>query len=233
MRQLKKGSLGGALMTLGFLASSSIGGFYQEHEKDFDGEEEDGPNELYQRWAQWTMPRVYPSGKPIAPDVIYKEWDKYLAKHPQPSVLSKSTTWQYAGPITNPSNGGGSGRINCIAFHPHNLNIMWAGTPAGGLWKTLDGGNSWTVLTDNLPNIGVASIAIDPNNPDTMYLATGDGYGYSYTNGLFWGGAYSNGLMKSTDGGKTFIKTSLDWQQTQSRQIFRVVMIMAIHGLQY
>ena len=46
-----------------------------------------------------------------------------------------------------------------------------------GLWKTVDGGNTWSTNTDNLPVIGVSGIVIHPTNNQIMYLATGDGDG--------------------------------------------------------
>lgn len=62
-----------------------------------------------------------------------------------------------------------------MGFHPTNSNTFWVGTPAGGLWKTTNGGNTWTTNTDNLPVLGVSDIAINPDNPSIMYIATGDG----------------------------------------------------------
>ena len=45
----------------------------------------------------------------------------------------------------------GVGRVNVVEFHPTNPDIMFVGTPAGGLWKTIDGGLNWNPLTDHLP----------------------------------------------------------------------------------
>ena len=54
-----------------------------------------------------------------------------------------------------------------------------------------DDGQSWQTFTDELTNIGVSDLAIDPVHPDTMYLATGDRDAAD---------TYSFGLLKSTDG---------------------------------
>ncbi len=191
--------------------------------KDGDeGEDEDGPDELFLRWSNFMLPRMYPTGVEPDPDATQKAWHQYQASHPTNSAMSKTTTWTYAGPFKAPNLGGGTGRINVLLSNPKNPSIMWAGTPDGGLWKSTDGGSSWVNLTDTIPNIGVADIALDPHNPDTLYMATGDGYGYAYNNGIFWGGSYSNGVMKSTDGGATFKTTGLNWTTTQARQVFRV-----------
>ncbi|MBN1339155.1 MAG: right-handed parallel beta-helix repeat-containing protein, partial [Bacteroidales bacterium] len=77
--------------------------------------------------------------------------------------------------------------------------------PAGGLWKSTTGGNNWTVCgTDDLPTIGIASIAIDPSNPDIIYIGTGDRDGWS-TPGM--------GVYKSTDGGISWshMNNGLGW----------------------
>ena len=66
------------------------------------------------------------------------------------------------------------GRINCVTPHPNNSNIIFAGAPSGGIWKSIDGGLTYIPLSDNLPQIGVSSIAVDYNNPNIIYIATGD-----------------------------------------------------------
>ena len=54
---------------------------------------------------------------------------------------------------------------------------MYAAAVAGGVWKSTNGGASWTPLTDlAIPNIAVNSLAIDPKNPNVLYAGTGEGY---------------------------------------------------------
>ncbi|MGB0428878.1 MAG: T9SS type A sorting domain-containing protein [Bacteroidia bacterium] len=113
---------------------------------------------------------------------------------------STSGNWLELGPFTAKDIYRGVGRINCLAFHPTDSNIMWAGAPYGGVWKTIDYGNTWTCLTDNLPSFGVSAIAVDPNNTDILYVGTGDGE---------TGRNPGFGVWKSTDGGIT-------WQQKNS-----------------
>src|SRR6185437_1145530 len=100
--------------------------FYAEPDnKPADGEE-DGQIELYKRWEAFTLPRVYPSGNPVAPDIIYKEWAKYQASRGMSKRSYPMRPWYYIGPKKAPV-GGGTGRINCIVFKPGNPKIMWAG----------------------------------------------------------------------------------------------------------
>lgn len=54
------------------------------------------------------------------------------------------------------------------------------------LWKTTDAGQSWTDLTNNLPDAPADSIAIDPDNPDVLYLGTDVGAFVSLNNGATW-----------------------------------------------
>jgi photosystem II stability/assembly factor-like uncharacterized protein len=200
--------------------------YYSSPDYDFDSirSEEDGPDELFKRWENFTLGRINPDGSSFAPNIVYKEWTKYLASRPMYKKQNKNGDWTYTGPVVAPGNAGGTGRVNCIAFTPGNPNIMWAGTPSGGLWKSTDFGLTWTTNTDNIPNLGVTDIAINPRHPDTMFIATGDGYGYSIPNGMYFGGYYSNGIMRSINGGETWDTTTLNWDRAKARQIFHIVL---------
>ena len=107
--------------------------------------------------------------------------------------------WNEIGPTKIPGNRtsqpNGMGRVNAIAFHPTDDDIIYLGAPAGGLWKSIDKGKNWTSNTDTLPTLGVSSIAIHPTNPDIIYIGTGDRDASD---------AYSRGVMKSTDGGNAW-----------------------------
>ena len=112
------------------------------------------------------------------PNALFIEWQKEKEKYSN-AKSSTAGNWVSKGPINTPiilSNNKkrGNGRVNCIAFDPIDEDIIWIGSPAGGLWKSIDGGSNWTTNTDNLPVIGVSHIAIDPINNQTMYIVTGD-----------------------------------------------------------
>lgn len=81
-----------------------------------------------------------------------------------------------------------------------NRSVIFLGTADGGLWKTTDGGQNWTPLTDFQPSLSVGSVDVLPgsdltNYSDaTIYLATGEGnFSVSDKDGV--------GVLKSTDGG--------------------------------
>ncbi|NVK27045.1 MAG: PKD domain-containing protein [Flavobacteriia bacterium] len=157
----------------------------------------------FKRWEAFMEPRVYPTGERPNPTILYDEAMKVGGAN------SSLGNWSHIGPYDgNALNG--IGRVNCIAFHPDNNDIMFVGAPAGGIWKTTDGGLSWSTNTDLLPNLGVSDIAIDPHHPDTMYAATGDRDAAD---------TYSIGLLKSTDGGATWQTTGLSYSLNQSRRI--------------
>ena len=68
-----------------------------------------------------------------------------------------------------------SGRVTVIAVHPTNENIVYVGTAQGGLYRSLNGGTSWTPLMDNSLSLVIGSIAIDPLDPTTLVVGTGEG----------------------------------------------------------
>jgi photosystem II stability/assembly factor-like uncharacterized protein len=88
-----------------------------------------------------------------------------------------------------------SGRVGAWAIDPTNPNRMYLGGANGGIWKSTDGGVNWVPLTDNWTFLTVSSIAIDPSDPQTIYVGTGDFHGSRNQ---------QMGIMKSTDGGNTW-----------------------------
>ena len=148
----------------------------------------------YAREMDFILERSSESGE-FKADALFKEWEKIQESNAY-SKTSTQSNWISKGPINTPiilSNGKkrGNGRVNCIAFDPVDPDIIWIGSPAGGLWKSVDGGSNWTTNTDNLPVIGISSIAIDPINTQNMLIVTGDADGTD---------TYSIGILKSTDG---------------------------------
>ena len=112
----------------------------------------------------------------------FQEWqnEQILLKPLGQSALVASATWTAVGPMGAISGNAGaqllkSGRLNFITIHPTQYSRLWVGAPAGGLWSSSNGGQSWTTNTDFLPVTGCSDLAVDPTNTLVMYLATGDG----------------------------------------------------------
>jgi hypothetical protein len=66
-----------------------------------------------------------------------------------------------------PNNVGG--RTRALLIHPTNPSVMSAAGVSGGVWKTVNGGQSWAPLADLMANIAVNSLAMDPRNPEVSY----------------------------------------------------------------
>src|SRR6266536_508942 len=66
------------------------------------------------------------------------------------------------------------GRVDDIAGTEKDPMLLYAGFATGGLWKSIDGGNHWKSMFDNMANESVGAIAIAPSNPDIVYVGTGE-----------------------------------------------------------
>ncbi|MBI3240820.1 MAG: hypothetical protein HYZ49_00800 [Chloroflexi bacterium] len=100
-------------------------------------------------------------------------------------------SWTWIGP------GNIGGRIRAIVIHPTTPNTMWIGSVSGGIWKTTDGGVSWSIQDDFMANMAVSALIIDPTDSNTLYAGTGEGF----FNGDAIRGA---GVFKTTNGGGTW-----------------------------
>jgi len=171
----------------------------------------------YAREMDFILERSSESGS-FKADALFKEWEK-LKQNNSYSKTSNQSNWVSKGPINTPiilANGKnrGNGRVNCITFDPVDSLVIWIGSPAGGLWKSDDGGSNWTTNTDGLPVIGVSHIAIDPHDSQIMYIVTGDSYATD---------TYSIGILKSTDGGTTWNTTGLSYNVDQEKTVNKVI----------
>jgi PKD repeat protein len=182
--------------------------FTDTHEEESEG------LMLYKRWEYSAKPRVYPSGDLNLLHETGKEIEKVIANPSYRSALQANGNWQPLGAFDVPSDGGGAGRLNCVRFHPTQPNTIFVGAPVGGLWKSTDGGSSWTVMTNTLPSLAVSDVAIDANNPNIMYLASGD-FDADDAPGV--------GVLKSTDGGISWQITGLNFMVSQGRYISRII----------
>ncbi len=90
-----------------------------------------------------------------------------------------------------------SGRVTAIAVDPTDVNTFYITAAGGGVWKTTDGGTTYTVLTDALPDLAMGALTIDPTNNQVLYAGSGEA-NFSADS------RYGEGLYKSTDGGSTW-----------------------------
>jgi len=89
------------------------------------------------------------------------------------------------------------GRIRGFAIHPEREGHLLAGGVLGGVWKSTDDGQSWHAKTDFLQNIAIGSMLIDPDNPEVVYVGTGEGF-------FTFDSAQGNGIFVSKDFGESW-----------------------------
>ena len=166
----------------------------------------------FKRWANHWEDYLQKDGTIAPPAVLWEAWERKQESEAQQTAIGVPDTsiinWSNVGPsvVTNSSVSiSGQGRINTVIQDPNNPQTLYVGAPAGGIWKSIDDGANWIPLSDNLPQIGVSGIAIDPNDSNIIYIATGDDDA---------GDSYSVGVMKSTDGGQTWNTTGLSYLWT-------------------
>ena len=172
----------------------------------------------FKRWENFMEPRVYPTGIMPSPAIAFEEYKKFQNNSLNKSGNAKSNgNWQPIATTAWTGAGGwnpGLGRINVITVDPSNSSTIYIGTPAGGLWKSMDNGDNWLPLTDKLAVLGVSAVAVDPTNSDVVYIGTGDSDA---------GDTYGIGLLKSIDAGATWELLSLNWDIQEYRKVTKIV----------
>jgi len=101
-------------------------------------------------------------------------------------------TWSAVGPAPL---GSYSGRVS--AMIAIDANTIYAGGAQGGIWKTTNAGTTWTPLTDQKETLATGSIAVDPTNPNIIYVGTGES---NHSCDSYYGA----GILKTTDAGTTW-----------------------------
>ena len=141
-----------------------------------------------------TLPSTSPSSQPVLPGTTPLAAPG--AAFAAPSL--SATTWAPIGPASLQSGGGlVSGRVAGIAVDPTDPNTIYVAAAGGGVWKTTDGGTTWTPLTDNQTTLAMGSIAIAPNDHLKIYAGTGEANNAGDSN-------HGNGILVSNDGGATW-----------------------------
>lgn len=120
------------------------------------------------------------------------------------SAALSNLTWRSIGPANM------GGRIADIEGVPGNPNVLYVATGSGGIFKTVNGGNSWTPIFDRQNTISVGDIALEPGNPDVIWVGTGES---NVRNSVSFG----DGVYKSNDGGKNWKHMGLKDSNTISK----------------
>jgi photosystem II stability/assembly factor-like uncharacterized protein len=168
----------------------------------FEDELERGEDEtdVEERNDWFFYQRAYPFGA-IPADARRKAWE--AIGRGKIETQAANLTWTPIGPSPTQSAfmsnwGLTSGRINAIAISPTNANLILIGSATGGIFRSVDGGNTFAPVTDTLADLAVGSIAFAKSNPRIVYAGMGD------TRTSYLG----SGVLKSTDAGQTWSRVS-------------------------
>ena len=119
-------------------------------------------------------PQIAPSWSPLGPNPIVQ-------------IARSAPNYDYYGV---------SGRVSALAVRSSPPYTIYLGAAQGGVWASTNSGG-WVPLTDNLGSLAIGAIALAPSNENIIYVGTGEGNlsGDSY---------FGNGVLKSTNAGRTF-----------------------------
>jgi len=90
-----------------------------------------------------------------------------------------------------------SGRVIGFAVDPNNAARYFVAAASGGVWKTINNGNTWTPVFEKEGSYSMGAIALDPKNPLTVWVGTGENNSQRSV-------SYGNGIYRSDDGGKSW-----------------------------
>ncbi len=99
-----------------------------------------------------------------------------------------------------------SGRIADIVIHPDNPAIWYVGVGSGGVWKTTNAGTTWETIFDGETSYSIGCITLDPNNPEVVWVGTGENVGGRHV-------GFGDGVYRSLDGGENWESMGLEDSQ--------------------
>ena len=176
--------------------------FIYDHPTKKISKSEECPAEPYE---EFMLQRTYPNE---AFDI-----KAYQSALNDADLKSKQLRRQHVSSWTLEGPGNIGGRFNCLAVNPVNTDIMYAGSANGGVWKTTDNGLSWIPIFDDIPYQAIGAIAINPSDPNEIWVGTGD---LNISGTMYLG----NGVYKSTDAGLSWSYRGLATSYVVSSIIF-------------
>jgi photosystem II stability/assembly factor-like uncharacterized protein len=113
-------------------------------------------------------------------------------------------TFRNIGPATM------GGRIDDFAVDEANTDVMYVGTAAGGIFKTMNGGTTWLPIFDHEVSVSIGALAIAPSSHDIIWAGAGEANNRQSA-------SYGAGIYKSMDGGRTWKLMGLEATQAIGR----------------
>ncbi|MBT8404843.1 MAG: glycosyl hydrolase, partial [Gemmatimonadetes bacterium] len=114
--------------------------------------------------------------------------------------------WRELGPAIT------SGRITRFAVDPRDTDVIYTASASGGAWKTINAGTTWDPVFAHERTASLGAIALDPSNPDVVWLGTGEQNSVRSS-------SFGDGVYRSLDGGLTWEHRGLE----SSRHVGRIV----------
>ena len=122
---------------------------------------------------------------------LFSQKNNKQKKEPLDEISLSALKWRSIGPALT------SGRISDLAVNPNNPFEYYVAVASGGVWKTSNWGVDYTPIFDNESSYSIGCITIDPNNPNNVWVGTGENNNQRSV-------AYGDGIYKSLDGGKSW-----------------------------
>jgi hypothetical protein len=150
----------------------------------------------FRRWEWYWSSRVNEDGSFPSRDQILEGFKEHSEAAETRVVNASDANWVNISRTANTGGYNGMGQTCDIAYHPTDNNIFWVTARSGGIWKTTNGGTSYTPQGDKLPYLGSGAVLADKFNGNNVYLSLGNHRD-----------SYSLGIYKSTDGGANWNPT--------------------------
>lgn len=132
----------------------------------------------------------------IVPDASATDEGESISVHAYAEDLARAIRLRSLGPAFKP------GRIAEIAVDPSDRSTWYIAHGSGGLWKTSNRGISWKPVFDNGGSYSLGHVAVDPQNPEVVWLGTGENISNRSV-------GYGDGIYKSNDGGESWKNVGL------------------------
>src|SRR5437867_3720983 len=136
--------------------------------------------------AQQQRPRPRPPTGPVRPYTVPAPGASALMD----SVALTGVRWRELGPFRG-------GRSVAVTGNPQRPNEFWQGTTGGGVFKSVNGGESWAPVTDRYFGGTIGAVEVAPSAPDVVYVGGGE---YPIRGNV----THGDGVWKTVDGGKTW-----------------------------
>ncbi len=156
--------------------------------------------------AEWRALKNQGSDDPIGDLAKAKEQMRAMSRYSTSEDLLQSEEtprnlgmWKFLGP------GNIGGRTRVLVIDPADPGVMYTGGVSGGIWKTTNAGAEWAPVGDDLANIAINSLVMDPTDRNTLYAGTGEGYFRELVRGTGLP-LRGDGIFVTHDGGETWTR---------------------------